>query len=125
MKIKFNGYYWTILDIITALLVIVFLLYVFFTVLNDEGISVATVAGAIWGVGILGFMFLYQLPIFGNSIKAQELLDEGKEEYTPEEVKIIFEDRRHKKIEPKVLKRSILFFCISGGITLVGIFTNT
>lgn len=122
---KFNGYYWTLLDIAVAIAILVFMVFISAKILINTGISLASIAGTIWGVGILSFMFLYQLPIFGSSFKAQELLDEKRKKYTSDEARIMLEDRRRIAIEPKTLKRFILFFFISGGLTLVGIFTNT
>ncbi len=125
MRIKFNGYYWTFLDIASAIAIFVLMIFIGIKVLTAAGISLASIAGTICGLGALGFMFLYQLPILGNSFKAQELIDKNKEKYTREEARIILEDRRRKDIEPETLKRFVLFFCISGGLALVGVFTNT
>lgn len=125
MKIKFNGYYWTIIDILMVLVVVIGLIVFGVKLLSNAGVSLASVAGTIWGMGVLGFLFLYQLPIFGDSFEAQDLMDQKKQIYTKEEIKIIMDDRRHKKIEPKTLKWFVIFFCVSGGLALVGIFTNT
>ncbi len=113
------------MDIAIAIVILLFMVFICAKILINTGISLASIAGTIWGVGILGFMFLYQLPIFGSSFKAHELLDKKQNKYTSEEVRIMLEDRRRIAIEPKTLKRFILFFCISGGLALVGIFTST
>jgi len=125
MKYKLNGYYWTVIDILSAFAVLAFLISIAYEVFSDVGLSLTSIAGTIWGTGTLGFLMLYQLPIFGNSYQTQELLDKGKKHFTQEEVKIIMEDRRHTKIPKETLIKFIIFFITSGVITLAGIIANT
>lgn len=125
MKIKFNNYYWTEYDFIVLIAIIAFLLWCAFTILTIHGVTFTHIAGVIWGMGTLGFFLLYQLPFFGNSLEAQKILDRGDKYISNEEAKVILEDRRHTKIPSHILKRFLIFFCISGGVTLYGSITNT
>ena len=91
-----------------------------------EGISLATVAGVVWGFGTLGFFMLHQFPIFGGSVEAENLMSQGKAYYTQADAKTILSQGGFRKpISRPTLIKFILFFILSGGLALVGIFTNT
>ena len=121
----FKGYRWTVLDLTTAVGVVIFLIWLGLEVVNDAGVSLASMASAFWAVGTLGFMFLYPLPIFGGSVESEKLLSQDRETYTREEAKIVLEQKRHKSIDRSVLIRFAIFFCGTGGLALVGFITNT
>ena len=125
MKLRVGKYTWTEFDILSAMAVALFLIWAGYRILESSGISLASVCGSIWGLGTIGFFLLYQFPLFGRSIKAQELISQRKDKYTRREAKIILEDRRHKPLPKQTLKIFIVFFFVSGGLALVGIFTST
>jgi len=89
-----------------------------------QGLSVSSVAGTIWVIGVYMFIFLYPLPKYGKFIKGQELLKE-RPARTRAEVELIKGRGTHSAIPRNTLKWFIAFFCISGGVTLVGIITST
>jgi len=125
MKVEINNYYWTIYDFIIALAIVSFLFYGAYKILIIHGGEFTNIIGVMWGMGTLGFFFLYQLPIFGNSLEAQKILDRGNKYLTDEEAKIILKDKRHAKMPSHVLKKFIIFFCVTGGVTLYGVLTST
>lgn len=88
-----------------------------------EGVSLASVAGSVWGYGTLIFIFLYWLPIFGGSIAAERL--EGRKVLTGDEVTFLFQRRDNSPMDRKTIKYFFVFFFLSGGVALVGMVTNT
>ena len=125
MKLRIGKYYWTELDILSAVGIALFLVWTGYKILERSGITLASVSGSIWGLGTVGFFLLYQFPMFGRSIEAQGLIDQRKDNYTRKDAKIILEQRRHKALPKATLKLFFVFFFVSGGLALVGIFTNT
>lgn len=124
--IIFNGYRWTLFDIIAAIAVISISAYLGIKNILVNGLSLFIVAGSIWGFGTLAFILLYPLPISGGSIEGEKILEE-KEILTPEEAKIVWDsDNKFKSpITPKTIKRFFLFFIISGGVALIGLLFQT
>jgi hypothetical protein len=90
----------------------------------QEGFSLASIAGSIWGAGTLAFIFIYPLPIFGGSIEGERLLKE-KEKLTEEEMKIVMGRGNNSKIAPETVKAFFIFFIVTGVLCLVGVYTNT
>ena len=125
MKKRINGYYWTTYDFLLVIIITIFLSWAAYKIFTMHGVSFKTIAGTIWGIGTLSFFFLYQLPLFGNSIEAQKIIDNNNEPISQDEVKVIMAGKRHIKIPSHTLKAFLIFFFISGGITLYSALKNT
>jgi hypothetical protein len=119
-----NGYRWTAFDILIAISVVAVLGYFAVSELAKLGISLASVAGVIWGFGTLLFICLYPLPIFGGSVEGENLKKENRP-LTQEELRKVTGLRHFTNISPRTVKLFVSFFMISGGLTLLGILTNT
>jgi hypothetical protein len=120
----FNGYRWTVFDVLIAIGIVAMLGYFAVSELAKLGISLASAAGTIWGFGTLLFILLYPLPIVGGSIEGENLKKEGRP-LTPEEIRKVLESRHFAKMSPRTIKLFVSFFVTSGGLTLIGIVTNT
>jgi len=119
----FNGYRWTIVDLLLALVIAFGGIYFATQTIAKEGVSLTSIAGSVWGYGTLMFIFIYQLPIFGQSVEAERL--KNKKELTREEVRVLFQRRDNSPMNKNTIKYFFLFFFLSGGLALVGLFTNT
>ena len=119
-----NGFRWTVPDILLAIGVVASLGYLAVNELMTLGMSLASVAGIVWGFGTLLFLFLYPLPIFGGSVEADTLM-KAKRPLTHDERRLVVGLRCSIKMNPRTVKRFVLFFAISGGLALLGIATNT
>lgn len=122
--LTFNGYRWTAFDVFIAIGVATVLGYFAVNELMKLGISLASVAGSIWGFGTLLFICLYPLPIFGGSIEGEEL-KKANRPLTQEELRKVLGLRHFSKMGPRTIKLFVSFFVLSGGLTLIGIVTNT
>ena len=122
--LSFNGYRWTAFDILVAIGVAALLGYFAVNELIKLGISLASVAGAVWGFGTLLFILLYPFPIFGDSVEGEKLKKSNKP-LTHEELRVVSGLRHFTKMSPRTIKLFVVFFVISGGLTLLGIVTNT
>ncbi|HJX11412.1 MAG TPA: hypothetical protein VJ733_13075 [Candidatus Binatia bacterium] len=128
MAFTYKGYRWTVLDVLSAVAVVAVLGYLAVSELVKLGISLASVAGIIWGFGTLLFMFLYPFPIYGRSVEGEKIMEEALKErraLTRLEFETIWGRGYRSKINPKTVKLFVVFFVLSGGLTLLGIVTNT
>lgn len=103
-----KGYRWTFLDILLAALAVCLWPYFVFTGIYKAGISLGSLSGGVWVLGIALFFFLYQFPIFGGRVEGKKIISRGP----------------HIEIHPKILKNFFIFFIISGGLSLIGIFAG-
>jgi len=122
--LTFNGYRWTVLDVLVAIGIVALLGYFAVSELAELGISLASVAGIVWGFGTLLFILIYPLPIFGSSIEGENLRKESRP-LTQEEIRKVLGLRHFTKMSPRTIKLFVSFFVVSGGLTLIGIVTNT
>lgn len=119
----FNGYRWTIADLVLALVIAFGGIYLAAQTIIKEGVSLASVAGSMWGFGTLMFIFLYRLPILGQSVEAEWL--EAKKVLTVHEVSVLFRTRDHSPMHRKTIKYFFVYFFLSGSVALIGMVTNT
>lgn len=122
--LSFNGYRWTAFDILVAIGVAALLGYFAVNELMKLGISLASVAGVVWGFGTLLFILLCPFPIFGGSVEGDKL-KKANRPLAHEELRVVLGLRHFTKISPRTTKLFVAFFVISGGLTLLGIVTNT
>ena len=120
----YKGYRWTVLDVLIAVGIVALFGYFAINELAKLGISLASIAGLIWGFGTLIFIILYPFPIFGGSVEGEKLMEENRR-LTKEEFKTVLGRGYHSKMSHKTIKLFAIFFVVSGGLTLLGIFTNT
>lgn len=78
---------------------------------RSAGVSLASVAGAVWGFGTLLFIFLCPVPIFGGP--AEDRLGDERAMFP------------RNRISAKTLIYFFVFFFGSGLLALVGVLTNT
>jgi hypothetical protein len=119
----FNGYRWTIVDLLLALVIAFGNIYFAMQTITKAGVSLASIAGSVWGYGTLMFIFIYQLPVLGQSMEAERLAN--KKELTRDEVRILFQRRDNSPMNENTVKYFFVFFFLSGGLALAGLFTNT
>jgi|GEM_PF-3861927 len=119
----YKGYRWTFIDLVLAASIASIFLYFAIDMVIKEGVSLASIAGVIWGFGTLIFFMLYPFPIFGGPVEGERLLKE-KEIITKEEFKKVLGRSNFSDMPNKTIKIFLLFFLISGGLTLVGLFAN-
>ena len=122
--LSFKGYRWTALDILIAIGVAALLGALAVNELVKLGISLTSVAGVVWGFGTLLFILLYPFPIFGGSVEGEKL-KKANRPLTHEELRVVLGLRHFTKMSPRTTKLFVSFFVISGGLTLLGIVTNT
>jgi len=120
----YKGYRWTAWDVIIAVSTVALLGYAAVIEITKHGISLASVAGSIWVISSLAFIFLCQLPIFGGSVQGEKLLKE-KKVLTSEEARIVVDRGFFKEISPKTIKLFAIFFLVSGVLTVVGVVADT
>jgi hypothetical protein len=119
----FNGYRWTTVDLLLALVIAFGNIYFAMQTITKAGVSLASIAGSVWGYGTLMFIVIYQFPILGQSVEAERL--KNKKELTRDEVRILFQRRDNSPMNENTIKYFFLFFFLSGGLALAGLFTNT
>jgi hypothetical protein len=119
----FNGYRWTTVDLLLALAIAFGDIYFAMQTITNAGVSLASIAGSVWGYGTLMFIVIYQFPILGQSVEAERL--KNKKELTRDEVRILFQRRDNSPMNENTIKYFFLFFFLSGGLALAGLFTNT
>lgn len=121
---NFNGYRWTALDILLAIGVVVFLGSLALRELLTLGFSLTSVAGVVWGFGTLMFFALYPFPLLGGSIEGDKLRNANRP-LTHDELRVVLGLRYFTKMSPTSIRLFLVFFFVSGGLTLLGVVTNT
>lgn len=121
---NFNGYRWTALDILLAIGVVALLGSLALRELLKLGFSLTSVAGAVWGFGTLMFFALYPFPLLGGSIEGDKLRSANRP-LTHDELRAALGLRHFTQMHSRTVRLFLVFFFVSGALTLLGVLTNT
>ena len=115
-----KGYRWLLIDIVIALLVISFFSYQGVKLALREGLSLYSVSSSILLFVSSILLFLSQLPIFGDSVESEKLLNE-KKVFTREEAKtIIGPGLLRNKISKFAMFSYLIFFTLFASLAILG-----